>query len=119
MAHIACDVDGTADAAPHQIQELLQSLRAAGHRVSILTGTGDDEVTQDIFTAKANYLNSLGCGSCWDDMTVLSDKDIPGTKATWCADNGVDIMIDNDKDNAKAIAAAGIPLVLVPWASRV
>jgi hypothetical protein len=122
MAHVALDIDGTIAAAPQQMQELASSLQAAGHRVSVLTGCASDPLTQQDWDDKANYLNSLGCGSCYDDLTVISHGVKGGlaqAKAQWCASTGVDVLMDNSKDNAKAAAAAGVPLVLVPWATRV
>jgi len=122
MAHIAVDIDGTAAAAPQQIQELCSSLQAAGHRVSIVTGTANPTASQQDFDEKANYLNSIGMGQSYDDLTVIAHGDdggIANAKAQWCKDNSVDCLIDNSKANAKAAVAIGIPLVLVPWASRV
>lgn len=116
----AFDLDNTIDAAPHEMQTLMSVIKASGHWVAVVTGTASDAATQDVWQAKANYLNSLGCGACWNSMTVLThtNGDLPTIKAQWLVDNGFDVLIDNDKDNAKAATAAGIPLVLVPWASR-
>ena len=122
MAHIAIDVDGTIGATPYQMQEIASALMAAGHRVTVLTGYGDGQVTQAIFDEKANYLNSLGFGQSYNDMTVIANGpgvDLAAKKADYCVSEGVDILIDNSKANAKAAVAAGVPLVLVPWASRV
>lgn len=118
---IAVDIDGTIDATPDEMRTLMGSLMAAGHVVVVLTGIADDIATQSDFDHKANYLRSLGCGAVWDKMVVLPHArgEIDLMKAQWCKDNGVDIFIDNDKANARAAIDAGIPLVLVPWASRV
>ena len=120
---IAIDVDGTIDSTPRQLQSIMSALKAAGHTVVVLTGTQEEGgPTPADFEEKANYLNSLGCGSaCYDQLEVLdgSDKEkLPELKADWCKDNHVDVLVDNDKDNAKAASAAGVELVLVPWASR-
>ena len=122
MGHYAMDIDGSIAAAPQQMQELASSLMAAGHRVSVVTGTGDDTVTQQEWDAKANYLNSLGMGQSYGTLTVISNSvsgGLPAAKAQWCVDNGVDCLIDNSKENAKAAVDAGVDLVMVPWASRV
>lgn len=121
MSHIAVDIDGTVDAAPSEMQGIMSALKAAGHRVSILTGTANPTATQQDFNEKSNYLNSMGCGQCWDSMTVVAhggNVNLADAKANWLSSNGVDVLIDNDKDNAKAATKAGVPLVLVPWASR-
>ena len=117
---VAVDIDGTLNAAPAQFVGLLSAIKAAGYRVSILTGAADNPITQSTFNDKSNFLNEMGLGQCWDDMTVLSSMgDLAQTKAKWCSDNSVDVLIDNSIPNAKAAVANGIPLVLVPWASRV
>ena len=117
---IAVDIDGTVDSAPSEMESIMSALKACGHRVTILTGTQMDQATAQDFTDKANFLNALGCGQCWDDLTVLAspDGDVAPLKAQWLASNGVDVLIDNDKQNARAASAAGVKLVLVPWASR-
>lgn len=117
---VAIDVDGTLDAAPVELQTLMIALKAAGNTVSILTGMAKEHITAEDFQIKVNYLNSLGCGESWDDMTVLGHAGGPihVDKARWCKENNVKILIDNSIKNAKAAAKAGVPLVLVPWASR-
>ena len=120
---IAVDIDGTIDSAPRPWQSIMSAMKSAGHTVVVLTGTQEEGgPTPADFEEKANYLTSLGCGSgVYDQLEVLdgSDKEkLPELKADWCAKNGVDVLFDNDKDNAKAASAAGVELVLVPWASR-
>ena len=121
MATIGVDLDGTITSAPEQMLEIMVALRAASHRVLILTGISDDPVTQADFDAKVALLTSLGCGQCWDAMYILPHPpgaDLPTMKAQLCQDLGVTVLIDNDKGNARACMAV-VPLVLVPWASRV
>ena len=120
---VAFDIDGTIDSAPRAYQSIMSALKASGQTVVVLTGTqGDGGPTPADFEEKANYLNSLGCGSgVYDQLEVLdgSGKEkLPELKADWCAKNGVNVLFDNNKDNAKAALAAGVELVLVPWASR-
>ena len=122
MAHVMIDIDGTAAAYPQQIQELASAMMCAGHRVSILTGCANSPVTQQDWDNKANYLNELGMGQSFNDMTVLYSGIAGGldkAKAAWCASQGVDIAIDNSKANAAAMIVAGVACVLVPWATRV
>lgn len=117
---VACDIDGTITAAPVQFEALLTALRAAGHRVTILTGSTDSPVTQEDFDNKVKFLTGLGCVGCWDDMVVFSaegDK-LSRKKAKWCGANDIDLFIDNDEGNAMA-ATPLVPLVLVPWTTRV
>lgn len=119
MSHIACDVDGTITTAPEQFEALLMALQAAGHKITILTGTDDDKATQKDFDEKAEFLCGLGCVACWDQMVVFaaSGKKLAKAKALWMRDNHVSIFIDNDLDNAQR-ATPYVPLVLVPWTTR-
>ena len=117
---IAVDVDGTIDANPDEMRSIMGSLMQAGHTVVVLTGTATTTATKKDWDQKVAYLRSVGCGAVWDQLVVLAhDKgELADVKAAWCADNGVDVLIDNNKDNAKTATKTGIPLVLVPWASR-
>lgn len=117
---IVVDIDGTIDANPDEMRSIMGSLMQAGHYVVVLTGTQQDPVTQTEWDSKCNYLISMGCGAVWDELVVVPhvSGELADVKAQWCRDNGVDVMIDNDKTNAKAATKAGVPLVLVPWASR-
>jgi acid phosphatase class B len=117
---IAIDLDNTIDATPKQFQSLMSSLVATGQTVVVVTGTSDPAPTQAIWDAKYSYLKSLGCANCWSQLVVIAhgDGDVSEDKAKWCKDNGVDILIDNSKDNARAAVDAGVDLVLVPWATR-
>lgn len=122
MAYAIFDIDGTIAAAPAQTQEIASALIAAGHRVGVLTGSSSDPVTQADWDNKANYLNSLGFGQSYHDLTVISNQ-VPGglaqAKADWLSANGVDIYVDNSQANAEAAVEAGIDFVVVPWASKV
>jgi hypothetical protein len=122
MAYAIFDIDGTIGAAPTQSQEIASALIAAGHRVGVLTGTSNNPVTQEDWDNKANYLNSLGFGESYHDLTVISNQVLGGlaqAKADFLSANGVDIYIDNSQSNAQAAVEAGVAFVLVPWASKV
>lgn len=120
---VAVDIDGTLDANPREMQSIMSSLAAAGHIVSIVTGTSDGPPTQQDFDNKAAYMANLGCAECWHDLTLIAHPggtdQLAQVKAKWMIDNGVDVLIDNTVANVKAASAAGVDLVLVPWASRV
>lgn len=119
MAHIGCDIDGTITSAPEQFETLLSALRAAGHRVTVITGSSNSPVTQNDFTEKVKYLTGLGCVGCYDDLVVIGaeGKQLAKAKAKYCESEGIDIFIDNDLDNAQR-ATPVVPLVLVPWTTR-
>lgn len=112
---VGIDIDGTIDAFPSEFQSLMQSIRASGNDVVILTGCSSEQVTQEDITAKKEYLTSLGVGDCYDSLVVFASPPAE-KKAEWIKENGVDVLIDNSKQNAKA--AMDYCLVLVPWQTR-
>lgn len=112
---VACDIDGTLAAFPDELGALLQSLRAAGHTVHVVTGTDDSPATTVDCAEKAAYLQSLGCGECWDAIAVLPPPHAEN-KAAYLQDVGASVLIDNSKDAANA--ASDVCLVLVPWQTR-
>lgn len=111
---VAVDVDGTIDADPATFGSLMQALTAAGHRVAVLTGASGKKVTPDEVAAKADYLNELGVGHCYDRLVVFGDPPHKA-KAKWCRKHGVSLLIDNSTKTAPL--AAKVTTVLVPWAS--
>ena len=117
MAHVVIDLDGTIGSAPIECQTLCSSLVATGHRVTVLTGAGDGEANQQMWDKKASYLSSLGMAESYTDMTVVTGN-VLEQKLAYCQSNSVDIAIDNSKENARSMTGC-VPLVLVPWASRV
>ena len=114
------DLDGTLDAYPFELQSTMQALRAAGHQVYVVTGVTADAPTQDVLDAKANYLASLGLSECYDRLVIIasSDGNVAAQKAAYAASVGADMAIDNNIDNARAYAAAGVTLVLLTWQTR-
>lgn len=111
------DIDGTIDAYPDQTRALMIALRAAGHQVDVLSGIEGDVVTPDDLAMKQTYLSNLGFdqGVTYENLNLVAEPhDI--NKAIFCADNGVDVLFDNNKANAKAVAATTLPLV--PWPTR-
>lgn len=123
---VAVDLDGTIDAAPAELRSTMTALRAAGHLVIVCTGGQGDtpEELQSCAEAKRDYMATLGVvlGTAYDELVVVQHPDTaaPGdyaeAKATYLEQRGCDVLIDNDKGNAKA--AMDRMLVLVPWASR-
>jgi acid phosphatase class B len=111
----AFDVDGVIDAFPTQFLSIMQALRSAGHEVWVLTGTTGDTATDEDLANKKSYLESLGCGDCWDKLVVVPQPH-PENKASWIQENGIDILFDNSKHNAKA--AKDLCPVLVLWQTR-
>ena len=112
--HVGVDLDGTVDLDPANMASLMTALRAAGHRVSVLTGASTKHPTQDDLDNKADYLRELGMGSAWDSLVVFPSPPAK-PKAKWCRKHHVDILIDNDANNAQA--ASKHCAVLVPWNS--
>jgi|SRR5208282_4709442 len=111
----AFDIDGTIDSEPSLMQSLMSALKAAGHQVVVLTGCGQEKPEASDILHKSEYLQSLGCANCYDQLIVLGEPN-DENKAEWLKAHSADLLVDNSKDNAKA--AAGICPVLVPWQSR-
>jgi hypothetical protein len=113
MGLFAFDVDGTIDADPANFLSIMQALRAAGHRVVILTGCGAPEVTPEDIAQKEDYLGQLGFAAAYDQLVVFADPPAEA-KGAWLRQNHADVLFDNSKSNAKASPV----LTLVPWKTR-
>ena len=113
---VAFDIDGTTDLDPSVFASLMSALKAAGHNVVILTGCSEKKPTQQDLDEKAQYLKSIGQGSCWDELVVFGDPPHKA-KAKWVKKNHVDLLIDNSAENADL--AAKHCVVLVPWNSMI
>ena len=113
----AFDIDGTVDAFPAQFLAIMQALRCAGHSVVVLTGSSDD-VTPEVVAHKAQYLNELGLGDAYDRLVVLPRPHVEN-KVAWCQAHNVEVLFDNRKETARALAETGTTLALVPWQTRV
>lgn len=111
---IALDLDGTIDTDPGLYQQIMSALQAAGCTVVVLTGAAGNTVGPDDLTAKAQCLANLDV-TAWDQLVVCSNP-LDEVKADWLKANGAALLVDNNKDNAKA--AADVCPVLVPWQTR-
>ena len=121
MAHVVMDLDGTISYAPEEMAMMASALRAADHRVTVLTGTSNMPVTEHDFIAKTDYLRSLGFGESYDDIVIISNKVDGGlavAKSIYLRDIGADVYVDNSTANAEE-SAQYVPCVLVPWPTRV
>lgn len=94
----------------------MAALKAAGHRVAILTGASTKQPTQQDLADKAQYLKSLGMGSDWDTLVIFPDPP-EKRKAKWCKKHGVAILIDDRVKNAEL--ASKYCTVLIPYNSIV
>ena len=115
------DIDGTLSAQPHIFCQIMCALKAAGWHNAVVSGDNPDSPSGGTFQDKCNYLQSVGITECWDELVVIpspTPEIRAQIKAQWCKDNAVSVMFDNDKGNADAAVVIGVPLVLVPWATR-
>lgn len=110
--HLAFDLDGTLDLDAPSMASLLNAVRAAGHRVSVLTGASTPNPTQRDVDEKIDYLRSLGMAHSWDHLAVFPDPP-HRAKAKWIKHNSVDLYFDNDATNAEY--ASRYCAVLLPW----
>ena len=119
MLKVALDVEGTIDAAPAVFASWLNAMKGSCETY-VVTGMGGQGDAAN-YAGVAAYLSALGVGpELYEGIAIISGdaKEKAQAKASWLFDHGTDIFIDNDKGNAQAAIEAGIPLVLVPWASR-
>lgn len=115
---IMIDMDGTLTAAPAAFSQMLGALHDAGNYIAVVTGYEEGPATQEVWQQKLAHLQALDLGNCWDELVVIGG-DVPTGKVNWCQQNGATVCIDNNVANAKALVAAGMPLVLVPWETKV
>lgn len=112
---VAFDLNGTIDADPVAYESLMSALMAAGHQVVVLTGCSAPKPTPKDYQEKAQLLESLGCGKCYDKLVLFGDPPHKA-KAKWCKKHGVDILIDNSVKNAQL--ADKFCTVLLPWNNK-
>jgi putative intracellular protease/amidase len=112
---VAFDIDGTIDSAPADFQSLMEALRAAGNHVVVLTWCSAKKPTKKDRAEKAEYLEHLGCGHCYDKLVVFGDPPHKA-KAKWCKKHKVDILVDNSVKNAQL--ASDYCTVLLPWNTK-
>jgi hypothetical protein len=100
---VGLDLNGTIDEDPVTFQSLMEALMAAGHQVVVLTGCSSKKVTPKDIEEKAEYLNSIGCGHCYDKLRVFGDPPHKA-KAKWIHKHKLDLYIDNSVQNCQLAA---------------
>jgi hypothetical protein len=113
---VAIDLDGVLDEDPAMFASMMTALRAAGHKVSVVTGCSSKKPSQTDIDEKSQLLSTLGMGHAYDQLVVIGDPPHKA-KAKWCKQNKVDALIDNDVQNANR--ASKYCTVLVPWNSLI
>lgn len=115
--HVGFDIDGCLDEDPAFFASLMSALKAAGHRVTVMTGASTKHPTQDDLDEKAQYLNTLGMGKLYDDLVVFADPPHKA-KAKFCKTQHIDALFDNDVQNlnraSKYCTAIGVWNSLIP-----
>jgi hypothetical protein len=96
-------------------QSLLAALMAAGHQVVILTGCSDKQPTEKDLDEKMEYMEAIGCGSCYDKMVVFGDPP-HRPKARWIKKHHLDFYVDNSVMNCQA--AAKYTTVFLAWNAK-
>lgn len=98
---IAFDFDGTITAHPQRMNALACSFHNAGFTVVVLTAAAGELPPANRPAEVARRLRRYGF-SCPHELACVEGCD----KGRWCAENGVDVVIDDDKSYLKLIGAA-------------
>lgn|SRR5487761_1185160 len=114
---VAFDVKGTLDAFPKQFGEMMTALKAADNEVIVLTGVTTPHVTQQDVQLAKQYLSKIGITPAMYDRLVVCPKPHPVSKAAAVKQYGIQVLFDNKKATAKAVASEGA-LCLVPWPTK-
>ncbi len=108
------DLDGTITAFPDEMNALMSSLKAAGHRVEVLSGFKGDSADQSVLDEKQALLKSLGC-DCYDRLVVVANpkNDVAAQKAAYMRQVNATALVDNNHKNVRTVRKAGF-LVMRP-----
>lgn len=103
------DLDDTISSTPDAMAAIMRGLRAQGHQVHVVSGTHHAPATQEDADEKAELLESLGCGDCYDALAVISgpEKRVADGKVNYMRHVGSTVLVDNRKQNIKAVQKAG------------
>ena len=112
---IAFDKDGTIDVDPDFWVEFMETLRSGGWYVIVLSGFEGDVVDENSVAMLQKQLTAMGFEDAYDEaISVANPHDV--NKAAIVENRGISCLIDNNKDNVKALPGSCIGLV--PWATR-
>ena len=119
MAVVAVDLNDTVSAYPQEMKLLMESLRAAGHEVHVLSGWEADHADDEALEQKRKQLEDLGCADCYDKLVVVADpkNHVAEQKVNYMRHVGSKILIDNNRKNGKAARKAGF-LALRPQGTK-
>lgn len=106
--HLALDIDDTVTAAPAMFSSMARAVKAGGGTVTILHGVKAPTVGQSDRDQAQNTLTGSGFTGPVDRL-VCVPKPIALNKAMWAKQNGVDLLIDDEKKNVAKTAKVGVP----------
>jgi hypothetical protein len=109
MCVVVIDLNSTISAYPEEMKLLMESLRAAGHEVHVLSGWKGENAGPEALAEKTQQLKDLGCSDCYDKLVVVSDpkNKVAKQKVNYMRHVGSRILIDNDRANGKKAVKAG------------
>lgn len=107
------DIDGTISAAPEAYKVMIDSLLAAGHEVHILTGTMDQEATEEHYRKRHDQLAEFGI-TRWTNLCIVTSPGNVEAKAKYCKDNNIAFMFEDSPWYADAIRAVTTCVLMCP-----
>lgn len=96
------DIDGTITAAPEQFGIIMASLRLAGHKVHILTGTMDKEATPQHYDFRRQQLREHGVAGLYDVLHIVTAPHAK-RKAEYCRAHDIAMMFEDSQSYADEI----------------
>lgn len=94
----AFDLDGTITKHPEAVFDMMSAVEKGGHQVVVLTAVPQGEQPG----RRLDMLRAAG-GAWWENFMVEVPDDHGVSKAEWCRDHGVDVLVDNQPENMEAL----------------
>ncbi len=111
--HVGIDIDHTITRNPKILAKFAKNVKRQDGTVSIVHGIDDDQATGADYETAKQKLHDAGFDGLFDNIYCAPPPHAT-TKAAYCAAQGVDLMVDNNKDNCKAVSALGVPAIRWP-----
>lgn len=110
---LAIDIHGTITENPKRFSALAKAVTEDGGEVYIIHAVKVEDVKASDYEDAEKMLDEVGFDGPWDVLYCAPSPHAP-SKASYCVAHGINLLIDNNKDNVKAALAAGIPAIRWP-----